>query len=302
VISSFSLIQRNSVWAVFAPIRKFCGVSRSQESQAIDCQRKKESIFRKLAKALGEVEEETSEDIDKQVEAEVRKVKATKLSGVKGEDVLSGEWGGKGDIIHIMDLAPIYDAIGSRGGRLYTATKLICQKAFEQRVVAGAGRAALRGEQLVMRFYSISPKKGFILAANIVNDVGVQVLGERFYTIEVPEILRAVDAGDLALEDGSLSLDKLPEALENGGLSLEFDEPDEDAPVWAKLLWKKRREYQARLVYETAKAKKPAPAKIGAPRQHTSWARRKFGDRRMGRRPFEGEDRRKGVDRRGRGF
>lgn len=265
--------------------------------------KKKETIFRKLARLLGEIEEETPDDIDKQIEAEVNKIDEATHSGVDGIAILSGEWGGKGDVIHFMDLGPIYEAIGSRSGRLYAGTKLVCKKVFERHVVSGAGRAELRGEQLIMRFYAMSAQKGFILAAKIINDIGTQVLGERFYTIEIPDILVSVDAGDLALEDGTLSLDKIPEAAEKFvGDWFTAGEPPEDLPAWVKLLWKKQREVQNLFKTITARKKDPIAKDPGAPRLKSAWVKRQFDERRSSRIPYQGVNKRKGVDRRGRGF
>ena len=75
------------------------------------------SLFGRVARALGSEAEETSEDIDREVEAAVRAINEMEVSVIDGDSVLGGGWGEAGDVVYILDLEPIYAVIGARDGR-----------------------------------------------------------------------------------------------------------------------------------------------------------------------------------------
>jgi hypothetical protein len=197
----------------------------------------KKSLFSKLAKALGEDEPLTDEEIDRDVEKSVEAIKHAKVETLEADGLLDHSWGEAGDMIFIMNLAPIYELIGGRKGRMASGLQETCELMFLNHVGRGGGRSSLEEDHFVMRFTGLGPTDGFNQAATIVNAIGTRLLRDRFLTIDVPDLVVAADAGDITGEDGSLNLEKVRAAVESGGLSLAMEKPGDDAPEWIKLRW-----------------------------------------------------------------
>ncbi len=200
----------------------------------------KKSLFSKLANALGEDEPLTDGEIDREVEKSVEAIKQAKVETLEADGLLEVSWGGAGDMVYIMSLAPIYEVFGRRTGAIGTNLQMTCELIFSKHVGRGGGCASLQEDHFVMRFTGLGPTDGFKQAAAIVNDIGTRLLRDRFLTIEVPDLVVAADAGDIIGEDGWLDLEKVQAAVDSGGLSLAMEKPGDDAPEWIKLRWKNK--------------------------------------------------------------
>ncbi len=295
----------------------------------------KRSFLNRLGKWVREAEVKTSEDIDREVESAIQTIGETEVESLAADDVLGGGWGEAGEMVYIMDLAPVYGLIGGHSERLTSATKIICKDAFSKQVIRGRGRTSFMGDRFFMRFAGASDTEGFQRAAIIVNDIGTRILGGRFRTIEVPGLLVAVESADITSKDGSLNLEKAAAAVRSGGRPLAMDEPAADDPLWLKLHWKRRlgggeassggpvatapddpaRDGGSgpasrpdgpdwRLQSSRSGSKGQAWLKQSAsPRRDPSqWVQRRGQDRREAIHPFSGKDQRQSFDRRGRGY
>ena len=122
---------------------------------------KKTSFLSRFTKALREEEEVSAQDIDREVAAAVQAIKETSADGVEAAAVLGSGWREGGDLVHIMDMTPIYEVIGGRTGRLAWALQEACEHAFAQHVERGRGRAFFQGDRFYMRFAGIGAAEGF---------------------------------------------------------------------------------------------------------------------------------------------
>ncbi len=200
----------------------------------------KKSLFSRFTSALGEDKPPTDEEIDREVEKSVEAIKQAKVETLEADGLLDLSWGEAGDMIFIMNLAPIYEILGGRKGRLARGLQETCELMFSEHVAYGGGFAFFEEDHFVMRFTGLGPTDGFNQAAAIVNDIGTRLLRDRFLTMDIPDLVVAADAGDIIGEDGWLDLEKVQAAVESGGLSLAMEKPGDDAPEWIKLLWKSK--------------------------------------------------------------
>ncbi len=260
----------------------------------------KTSFINKLSERFSEPVGKSSEELDRELAASVEAIKAEKVETVEGKKVLSSNGSETGDKVYILKLNPLYDLIGGSNGRLAENLRETCQKEFAERSVAGRDKATCEGALFVMRFARISDQEGFILAATIVNTIGMGLLGSRFETLEVPELLVVTSAAVAFNQDGSPNLDAMRAAAKDGGLPVSMAEPADDAPNWVKLRWKKEvRNFQLRAQESKTKSEAAPRPSYDASKfvKHITDARRVL-IRRIRIKPFEGEDKRKTLDRR----
>lgn len=260
----------------------------------------KKSFINKLSERLSEPAEKSPEEIDRELAAAVEAIKAEKVETLEGEKVLSSNDSQAGGKVYIMDLNPIYDLIGGSEGRSAENLLATCHEEFAERSVKGRDQATSEGDLFVMRFAGISDQEGFTLAATIVNTVCIDLLGSRFETLEVPDLLVVTSAVAAFNPDGSPNLDAMRASVKDGGFPVSMTEPDDDAPHWIKLRWKKEvLNFQLRT--QEIKARSEAAQRPSRP--SSKYIKRKADDRRVLIRrvrvkSFEGEDKRKTLDRR----
>ena len=260
----------------------------------------KKSFIKKLSERFSEPPEKSPEEIDRELAASVEAIKAEKVETLKGEKVLSSNDSQAGGKVYIMDLNPMYDLIGGSKGRSAENLRETCHEVFAERMVKGRDQATLEGELFVMRFAGISDQEGFKLAAAIVNTIGMDLLGSRFETLEVPNLLVVTSAAAAFNPDGSPNLDALRAAVEDGGLPVSMSEPDDDSPHWVKLRWKKEvRNHQLRAQEFKAKSEAaPRPSRGAGEYVKLETDSRRVLIRRVRMMAFEGDDKRTILDRR----
>ncbi|HJP54225.1 MAG TPA: hypothetical protein QF556_05935 [Rhodospirillales bacterium] len=212
--------------------------SPKYDSKKTDTMMAKKSLFSRSTSALGKDKPLTDEEIDRDVEKSVEAINQAKVETLEAESLLDLSWGEAGDMIYIMNLAPIYELIGGREGRMARGLQETCELMFSEHVAYGSGFAFFEEDHFVMRFTGLGPTDGFNKAAAIINDIGTRLLRDRFLTIDIPDLLVAADAGEVIGEDGWLDLEKVQAAVESGGLSLAMEKPGDDAPEWIKLRWR----------------------------------------------------------------
>ncbi|MDP6788164.1 MAG: hypothetical protein QGI13_13660 [Rhodospirillales bacterium] len=197
----------------------------------------KKSFLNRLTRALRADEGPTAGDIDDEVESAVKAIGEAQIDTVNAEDVLGDGWGETGAMVYILDLVPLYKMIGSRTGRLVSALRATCESVFSHHAGAGRGRAVFRGDQYFMRFADTDETRTFRLAATIINEVGARIFGDRFQPMAIPGLLVVADVGDITNQDGSLNAEMAAAVVHGGGLVVDMDEPDSDAPAWLSLRW-----------------------------------------------------------------
>ncbi len=262
----------------------------------------KKSFINKLSERFSEPAEKSPEEIDRELAAAVEAIKAEKVETLEGEKVLSSNGSQAGGKVYIMDLNPIYDLLGGGEGRLAENLRETCHEEFAERSVKGRDQATLEGDLFIMRFAGISDQEGFTLAATIVNTICMDLLGSRFETLEAPDLLVVTSAAVAFNPDGSPNLDAIRASVKDGGFPVSMAEPDDDAPHWVKLRWEKEvRNFQLRSQEFEAKseaAPRPSPGASEYDKYITD--DRRVLIRRVRVKSFEGEDKRKTLDRRSR--
>ena len=58
-------------------------------------------------------------------------IQETDRETVDGTDVYSQQWGGKGDLVFIINLDPMYKLIGGKEGRLAESLRETCKAEFK---------------------------------------------------------------------------------------------------------------------------------------------------------------------------
>ena len=253
------------------------------------------SFFSKL---FSEDEGETVEEIDRRLAEELAEIDAQEVETLDGDGMILDDWEKAGACVYLMDLAPLYGIIGGRESMLGKRLPDACDHIFERLVPAKEGRARFRGDFFVMSFTSLNREQGFVKAAQVINGIGLQTIGERFKTIDVPNMLVAADTADLVNEDGEFDPKKAKEQVESGGSGVKLSKiPDE--PLWLKLCVTKAKQAAEMIAGKKAEAGEvdsSRPRRRGDP----DWVENRT-DRRMriSNDPLQME-RRRGRDRRGR--
>lgn len=265
----------------------------------------KKSLFGKIADAFRDDEEETAEDIDKDVEAAVAAIAKEKASSLSGETVLHSGIGKSGDTVFVMDLNPVFAMIGGVNGRAAHGVLECCDRIFAQHREDPLDRGVVETTKFIMRFAKATEEQGFHRAAIIVNEIGVHVLSDRFHSMEVPDILIAADAGDITDANGTLNVGKLDAAIASGGKTIRSEKPKDDDPEWVKLRYRKKvKEQQLIAMKAEHEAKHKDPEWIeGIDLSSRRKLKPRSGrDRRHTKKPVIGRDMRSGqLERRGRG-
>lgn len=268
---------------------------------------KKKSLFGKIADALRDADEESAEDIDKEVEAAVADIANQTVTSIDADTVFHSQIGKAGDTVFVMDLDPIFAIIGGVTGRAAQGLLECCDRIFRQQCDDPLDRGVVEVTKFIMRFTKLSDEQGFQRAAMIVNEIGIHVLSDRFNTMEVPDILIAADAGDITNADGTLDTSKLDAAIASGGKPVTAGVPSEGDPEWVKLRYlNKAREQQLIAMKgdkDAARNKGPEWVEGKGPSTLRIMIQRNGRDRRSGKKAIISQDNRSGqMERRGRGY
>ena len=199
------------------------------------------SLLEKFTNALLDKDEESAEDIDRDVTSAVRSIEQNRGETLNGTAVLLDHWGRRGDLVYIMDLIPFYAAIGGRDSMMAARLPEACENVYAHHIAEGGGHGHVEGDFFFMRFIDASDKVGFRKAVEIINDIGSLMMGERFLKIELPALVVVSDAGDITDENGHIVLSKARSAVKSGGIRFSMDEPGPDDPEWLKHVWKNRK-------------------------------------------------------------
>jgi hypothetical protein len=199
----------------------------------------RKSFFSKLTDSLLGNEDETPEEIDRKVEAAVREIQKGQGETLDGSAVLLEHWGEAGNLVYVIDLVPIYDAVGGRDGPVGQRMEEICENLFEHHVAEGEGHAVIQGDLFLMQFIEPDDVVGFRKAAMIANDIGTQMMGERFKTIDIPDLVVIADIAKISDERGRFSLEKAKAVVKAGGINFTMEKPKPNDPLWLKERWLK---------------------------------------------------------------
>lgn len=266
----------------------------------------KKSLFGRIAEALRDEEEESAEDIDKDVEAAVAAIASEKTTSLEADTVLHQSIGKTGDTVFVMDLNPVFAMIGGINGRAAGGVVECCERIFNQHREDPADRGMVETTKFIMRFAKGSDEEGLHRSAIIINEIGVHVLSDRFKTMEVPDILTAADAGDITNEDGTINTKKLDATIAGGGKTVAMGEPKDGDPEWVKLRYRQKAQEQKLLAMKSAESSKSNEPEWISGIDRSSRRRlkpRSGADRRQGAKAFSGTDQRTGLlERRGRGY
>ncbi len=160
-------------------------------------------------------------DIDAETKAAVDAIKSTATVDVEAEKVLKSGWGKPGEMVYIMNLSPIYIILGGREGRAGISLRESCGEIFKKYVNLGKGQSSFVGDNFFMKFYTLGDSEGYHRAAVITNEIGTSILGDRFETVDVPDLIIAAETQSITNEDGSINLDKTQAAIESGGADVD---------------------------------------------------------------------------------
>ncbi len=241
-------------------------------------------------------DEESVEDIDRRLAEELAAIEAQEVENLEGSRMIMDDWDNAGACVYLMDLAPLYRIIGGRDSMLAKRLPDACDHIFERQVPAGEGRGRIRGDYFVMSFVSLTREAGFVKAAQVINGIGLQTIGERFKTIDVPHLLVAAEVADLTGDDGEFDPEKAKAQVESGGSGVRLGKAPEE-PIWLKLSVekaKKAAELVAAKKGETIDSDAPRPRRRGDPDWVDSRSDRR---KRISNDPMQME-RRRGRDRR----
>lgn len=266
--------------------------------------------------------EETHADIIEELKADVKAIQEMERESVDGASLFGQEWGGKGELVFIINLVPMYKLIGGKDGRLAESLRETCKTEFAENIGGQRGSGTFQRDCFFMKFFNLGDQAGLEEAVKIVNKIGYRTFGKSFEQMEVPELLVAADAADITT-NGKLDLNRAQSVIAAGGVDLAFDEPTDKAPRWMKLVWEKVTQRQ-KLADIKAPKKKEAAWESAIPVENTrsrrsrepQWVEAKVKkgrrsssdfvtrgpDRRNKQQSFDGQNRREAFDRRGRGY
>ena len=177
---------------------------------------------------------ESVEEIDRRLAEDLAAIEAQEVENLDGSRIIMDDWENAGTCVYLMDMAPLYRLIGGRDSMLAKRLPDACDHIFERLVPSGDGRGRIRGDYFVMSFVSLSREAGFVKAAQVINGIGLQTIGERFKTIDEPNFLVAADVADLTGDDGAFDPEKAKAQVESGGSGVRLGKTPEE-PVWLKL-------------------------------------------------------------------
>jgi len=220
----------------------------------------RKSFLSKLADAILDRDVgETAADIDRRLEAELAEIRNQKQEMVDGSRMLMDDWKSVCDLVYIMDLGPLYAAIGGRAGMMGKRLPDACGIIFGRLVPRGDGHSRLKGDYFLMSFRDPSREAGFRRAAAVINEIGLQMIGERFRTIDVPGLLVAAVPADLSRDDGSFDPGKAKAQVAANATDWSQGGPGAEEPIWLKMS-RKKSDQAGELVKMAAHDRKPKAA------------------------------------------
>lgn len=200
----------------------------------------RKSFLSKLADAILDRDVgETAADIDRRLEAELAEIRNQKQDLLDGSRMLMDDWKTVCDLVYVMNLGPLYASIGGRGSMMGKRLPDACGIIFGRLVPRGEGHSRLKGDYFLMSFRDPSREAGFRTAAAVINEIGLQMIGERFKTIDIPDLLVAAAPADLANDDGGFDPDKAKTQVAANATGWSQGGPGADEPVWLKMSRKK---------------------------------------------------------------
>lgn len=194
------------------------------------------SFLSKLADAILDRDVgESAADIDRRLEAELAEIRNQKQELLDGSGMLMEDWKTVCDLIYIMNLGPLFVSVGGRASMMGKRLPDACGIIFGRLVPGGEGHSRLKGDYFLMSFRNPSREAGFRRAAAVINEIGAQMIGERFKSIEIPDLLTAASPAELANDDGGFDPEKAKAQLEIAATAWSKGGPNADEPHWLKL-------------------------------------------------------------------
>lgn len=197
----------------------------------------KKSLFSRISKTFQGEKEKTSEDLDRELEDTLEMIHEEEVKQVDGASILKTSWGESGSPVFIMSLAPLYEAIGGKSGRLADSLRESCSHIFSQEVSADKGHGVIDNDFFVMHF-SEKMETGFKLAAKVINSIGAHILLERFKSMPVDGLFTVAESDDITNEDGNLDPSRVSDTVKSGGRRIPPMKFGDGAPEWFKTFWK----------------------------------------------------------------
>ena len=182
--------------------------------------------------------EETHADHIDELGVEVKANQETERQSSDDGSLFGQDWGGKGELVFIINLLPMYELIGGRDGRLAESLPETCKNEFAENIGRQRARGTLQRDCFFMKFHDMDDQAGLEEAVKIVNKIGYRTFGKSFGEMEVSELLVAADAAEITAH-GKLDLAMAKSVIAAGGVDLAFQKPMEIAPQWMKLAWQK---------------------------------------------------------------
>jgi hypothetical protein len=203
-------------------------------------------IFSRLSSAFqveNNKKEETHADLIDEFKVEVKAIQDTERQSSDDGSLFGQDWSGKGELVFIINLLPMYELIGGRDGRIAESLPETCKNEFAENIGGQRARGTLQGDCFLMKFHDMGDQDGLEEAAKVVNKIGYRTFGKSFGEMEVSELLIAADAAEITAH-GKLDLAMAKSVIAAGGVDLAFQKPVEIAPQWMKLAWQKTAQKQ----------------------------------------------------------
>ncbi len=249
-----------------------------------------------------------SSDADREVE-NIETPTVARTDTVRANDILVAQSGFFGRI-YVVSLDDVLELIGQRSDRLVAGVQLICERTLEEECGAHGTFCQKSDGAFFFRLNDTDEDRGWARAVRIVNKIGVKIFGERYRTDpEQPQITLAVAEASTLLDDnGGIDLGKVASALRSakgvaqatligGWKRLVHNRARTNEPQWQQL----ERKPRSAGMTDWAPMERKESEVVKSPTGSPFWTQRSDGDRRKSSAPFSGNDRRRGMDRRGGG-
>ncbi|MBM3565228.1 MAG: hypothetical protein FJX42_03835, partial [Alphaproteobacteria bacterium] len=119
-------------------------------------------------------------------------------------------------VIYLISLADIFAALGGHSSRVSEAVHLICKRAIERHVGGDEDVVEVeRADVYAFRIPGMSPADAWAKAVVVADEVGINILGERYVRSAAKPMIRVAVANEEAIRgDNGFDGDKIEKSME----------------------------------------------------------------------------------------
>ena len=120
----------------------------------------------------------------------------------------------KRDRLFVVSVSEFYDAMGGRRGRLAESLPTVCETVFLSHRGPKDHHFWINQDHFAMRFENMDDPKTFEKAGNIIEEIGIKLLGDHFIRTNSFQAMAALVTGaQIVNEDGTLNMQTLDAAI-----------------------------------------------------------------------------------------